>query len=397
MSHKDYIVIVAAKRTPMGAFQGQFKDTPSTALGSAAIHGALTQANVPANNISGVLMGCVLPAGLGQAPARQAAIGAGLPTSTPCTTISKVCGSGMEAVILAHDSLLCHSADILVAGGMENMTRAPYLLDKARSGYRMGHGQLIDHMFCDGLEDAYNHGKLMGQFAEDTAAHYKFTRQMQDTYAIESTRRALQAIADDCFQGEITPVTVHQGKEDITIAVDEPPLKVNIDRIPMLRAAFKDGGTVTAANASSIADGASALVLMRESYANDHGYTIHARIIGHARHAQEPAWFTTAPISAIEKLVTKVGWHLDEVDLFEVNEAFAVVAMVTAQKLNIPHDRMNIYGGACALGHPIGASGARIITTLLSAMTHKNVARGIASICIGGGEATAIALERVTG
>ena len=382
----DPIVIVAAKRTPMGGFQGALKDRSAPDLGRAAIAEALAQSGVEPGDIDEVLMGCVLPAGVGQAPARQAALGAGLPESVPATTISKVCGSGMKATMLAHDLIAAGSAGIVVAGGMESMSNAPYLLDKARGGYRLGHGRTLDHMFVDGLEDAYDKGRLMGSFAEDTAQHYQFTRDMQDGFALESLSRAKSAIAEGRFRSEIVPID--------TLANDEQPGKARPEKIPTLKPAFRENGTVTAANASSISDGAAALVLMRRSEANRRGLTPLATITGHATHAQAPNLFATAPIGALKKLSERTGWALKDVDLFEINEAFAVVAMAAMRDLDLPHDKVNVHGGACALGHPIGASGARVIVTLLAALERYDLKRGMASLCIGGGEATAIALER---
>ena len=338
-------------------------------------------------------MGCVLPAGLGQAPARQASMGAGIPTSVGCTTINKMCGSGMKAVMQAHDALVAGSAGIVVAGGMENMTSAPYLLPKMRGGMRLGHGEVLDHMFFDGLEDAFQRGRLMGTFAEDCARKYAFTREAQDNYAIESLMRAQKAITGGHFKAEIAPVAIPGSKDGKVIDTDEQPLKAKLDKIPTLRPAFAKDGSVTAANSSSISDGAAALVLTTGSRATEMGLAPLARILAHSTHAQEPGWFTTAPVSAIDKLLKKVGWTVDDVDLFEVNEAFAVVAMAAMHDLKIPHEKLNIRGGACALGHPVGASGARIIVTLVHALRDLGLKRGVASLCIGGGEATAVALE----
>ncbi|MGU3466307.1 acetyl-CoA C-acyltransferase [Methylobacterium sp. C33D] len=384
----DSIVIASAARTPMGAFQGELKALSATELGAAAIRAALGRAGLDDGGVSEVVMGCVLPAGLGQAPARQAALGAGLSEATPCATLNKVCGSGMKAVMLGHDMIAAGSADVVVAGGMESMSNAPYLLDKARGGHRLGHGRVLDHMFLDGLEDAYDRGRLMGTFAEDTAQHYQFTREAQDSYALESLARAKRAADTGAFDDE----TVAVGAD---IRSDEGPRKARPDKIPTLKPAFRPDGTVTAANASSISDGAAALVLMRMSAAERAGHTPLAVIRGHASHAAAPAWFSTAPIGAIGKLAEKVGWTMGDVDLFEINEAFAVVAMAAMRDLDLPHDKVNIHGGACALGHPIGASGARIIVTLLSALARTGGKRGIASLCIGGGEATALAVERI--
>jgi len=385
MSSHDPIVIAGAARTPMGAFQGALKGVGATELGAAAVREAVTRAGVAADAVDEVIMGCVLPAGLGQAPARQAALGAGLPQSAPCSTLNKVCGSGMKTTMLAHDIITAGSADIVVAGGMESMTNAPYLLDKARGGYRIGHGKLYDHMFLDGLEDAYDKGRAMGTFAEDTAQHYQFTREAQDEYALTSLQRSLKAIADGAFRSEIIPVA---GVND-----DEQPSKAKPEKIPLLKPAFREGGTVTAANSSSISDGGAALVITRLSTAEKKGMTPLAKILGHSSHAQEPAWFTTAPVFAMRKLLERLGWKSSDVDLYEINEAFAVVAMAAMRELDLPHDKVNVNGGACALGHPIGCSGARIIVTLLSALKARGEKRGMASLCIGGGEATALAVE----
>ncbi len=389
----DPVVIVSAARTPMGGFQGDFKGLTAPQLGAAAIRAAVERAGVADNGVEEVLFGCVLSAGLGQAPARQAALGAGLDKGTRCTTLNKMCGSGMEATILGHDRLLAGSADVVVAGGMESMSNAPYLLDRARSGYRMGHGRVLDHMFLDGLEDAYDRGRLMGTFAEDCAQSHGFTREAQDAFAVASLTRAQQAIKDGSFSAEIVPVQVTVGKEQRLINEDEQPPKANLAKIPTLKPAFREGGTVTAANSSSISDGAAALVLMRRSEAQKRGLKPLAVIHGHAAFADEPGLFPTAPVGAIKRLMSKTGWDLGTVDLFEINEAFAVVSLVTMSALDIPHSKVNIYGGACALGHPIGASGARILVTLLSALRQQKATRGVAAICIGGGEATAIAVE----
>ncbi|MFW9078483.1 acetyl-CoA C-acyltransferase [Pseudomonas sp. P2757] len=394
ISH-DPIVIVSAVRTPMGGFQGELKSLTAPQLGAAAIKAAVERAGVSSDAVDEVLFGCVLPAGLGQAPARQAALGAGLDKSTRCTTLNKMCGSGMEATILAHDMLLAGSADVVIAGGMESMSNAPYLLDRARSGYRMGHGKVLDSMFLDGLEDAYDKGRLMGTFAEECADSNEFSREAQDAFAIASTTRAQQAIKDGSFKDEIVPLSVTVGKEQVLISNDEQPPKAKLDKVGSLKPAFRDGGTVTAANSSSISDGAAALVLMRQSQAQKLGLKALAVIHGHAAFADTPGLFPVAPIGAINKLVKKTGWSLAEVDLFEVNEAFAVVAMAAMRHLDIPHEKLNVHGGACALGHPIGASGARILVTLLSALRQKGLKRGIAAICIGGGEATAMAVECV--
>lgn len=392
-TQNDPIVIVSAVRTPMGGFQGELKSLTAPQLGAAAIRAAVERAGVANDAVEEVLFGCVLPAGLGQAPARQAALGAGLDKSIRCTTLNKMCGSGMEAAILAHDMLLAGSAEVVVAGGMESMSNAPYLLDRARSGYRMGHGSVIDHMFLDGLEDAYDKGRLMGTFAEDCAQKHGFTREAQDAFAIASTTRAQQAIADGSFNAEIVPLQVTVGKEQKTISHDEQPPKAKLDKIASLKPAFRDGGTVTAANSSSISDGAAALLLMRRSEAQKRGLQPLAVIHGHAAFADTPGLFPVAPVGAIQKLLKKTGWNIDDVELFEINEAFAVVSLVTMSKLEIPHDKVNVHGGACALGHPIGASGARILVTLLSALRQKGLKRGVAAICIGGGEATAMAVE----
>ncbi|WP_350569791.1 acetyl-CoA C-acyltransferase [Pseudomonas sp. H26/SER47-MNA-CIBAN-0231] len=391
----DPIVIVSAVRTPMGGFQGELKSLTAPQLGAAAIKAAVERAGVASDAVDEVLFGCVLPAGLGQAPARQAALGAGLDKSTRCTTVNKMCGSGMQTTILAHDMLLAGSADVVIAGGMESMSNSPYLLDRARAGYRMGHGRVLDSMFLDGLEDAYDKGRLMGTFAEDCAEANGFSREAQDAFAIASTTRAQQAIKDGSFKDEIVPLTVTVGKEQVVISNDEQPPKAKLDKVASLKPAFREGGTVTAANSSSISDGAAALVLMRQSHAQQLGLKPLAVIHGHAAFADTPGLFPTAPIGAIKKLVKKTGWALDQVDLFEVNEAFAVVGMAAMTHLEISHDKLNVHGGACALGHPIGASGARILVTLLAALRQKQLKRGIAAICIGGGEATAMAVECV--
>ncbi|WP_321931724.1 acetyl-CoA C-acyltransferase [Paraburkholderia guartelaensis] len=395
MTTYDPIVIVGAARTPMGGFQGDLAAVSASELGAVSIRAALERAGVPAEQIDEIIFGCVLPAGQGQAPARQAALKAGLPFSTGATTINKMCGSGMKAAMLAHDLLLAGAANVMVAGGMESMTQAPYLLPKARGGYRMGHGQVLDHMFLDGLEDAYDKGRLMGTFAEDCAEAFQFTREAQDAFAIASLKRAQHAIADGSFKGEIAPVTVRAGKTETLAAVDEQPGKAKLDKIATLKPAFREGGTVTAANSSSISDGAAALVLMRRSEAERRGLMPKAVIVGHATHADKPSLFPTAPIGAMRKLSEKTGWNLRDVDLYEINEAFAVVAMAAMRELDLPHDKVNVNGGACALGHPIGASGARILVTLIHALNARGLKRGIASLCIGGGEATAIAIEAV--
>ena len=383
----DPVVIASVARTPIGSFQGGLKDRSAVELGGIAIKAALERAGLSPDRIDEALMGCVLPAGLGQAPARQAAHAAGLPRSVPCSTVNKVCGSGMKTAMLAHDMLLAGAADIVVAGGMESMTNAPYLLEKARGGYRLGHGRILDHMFLDGLEDAYDKGRSMGTFAEDTAQSYQFTREAQDAYALESLDRALRAIRGGDFNEEIVAVG--------EISIDEQPGRSRPEKIPQLKPAFREGGTVTAATSSSISDGAAAIVMTRMSVAEANHMTPLAIVRGHASHAQEPAWFTTAPISAIRKLVEKVGWSIGEVDLFEINEAFAVVAMAAMRDLDIPRDKLNVNGGACALGHPIGCSGARIVVTLLSALRKAGQRRGVASLCIGGGEAAALAVELI--
>ncbi len=389
----DPIVIVGSARTPMGGFQGDLADVEAPELGAAAIRAALERAGLAPAEVEEVVFGCVLPAGLGQAPARQAALKAGLPLDAGATTVNKMCGSGMKAAMFAHDLIAAGSAGIAVAGGMESMTNAPYLLDRARGGYRLGHGRVIDHMFFDGLEDAYDKGRLMGTFAEDCAEAYQFTRESQDAYAIASLTRAQAAITSGRFASEIVPVTVKAGKTEKLISIDEQPGKARIDKIPQLKPAFRAGGTVTAANSSSISDGAAALVLMRASQAEKRGLTPIARIVGHATQAQEPSKFATAPIGSIRKLMDKTGWTLGSVDLYEINEAFAVVAMAAMRDLDLAHDRVNVNGGACALGHPIGASGARIVVTLLAALADRGMKRGVASLCIGGGEATALGVE----
>ncbi len=391
----DDIVVIGAKRTPIGGFQGALKDVPAPALGGVAIEAALADAKLPAEAVDEVLMGCVLPAGLGQAPARQAALAAGIPDSAGATTINKMGGSGMKAAMLAHDLIRAGSAKVVVAGGFESMSNAPYLLDRARAGYRMGHGRVIDHMFLDGLEDAYDKGRLMGSFAEDTARHYQFTREAQDAFAVESLARARRANEVSDFARETAPVTVKGRTGDSVVARDEQPFSADPAKIPGLKPAFRDGGTVTAANSSSISDGAAALVLTSLGEAEARGLAPRARFAGHATHSQAPAWFTTAPIGAIGKLLDKIGWRAADVELYEINEAFAVVTLAAMRDLDLPHDKVNVNGGACALGHPIGCSGARIMVTLLAAMEARDARRGIAALCIGGGEATAIALERM--
>ena len=394
--HEDPIVIVGAARTPMGGFQGSLSDMTAPELGGAAIKAAVERARCKPEDIEDVVMGLCLFAGLKQAPARQAAHNAGLPWSTGCTTLSKMCGSAMKAMMLAHDNILAGSHDVMVAGGMESMTNAPYILPKARKGYRLGHGdQVKDHMFIDGLEDAYDEGRLMGTFAEDTAQHYQFTREQQDDFAIESLNRAKKAIEDGTFKSEIEAVTFSTRKGDVTVDSDEQPYNANIYKIPTLKPAFRKGGTVTPATSSSISDGGAALVLMKRSEVEKRGRTPLAVIRAHATHANEPAWFTTAPVGSIEKVLSKAGWEKDDVDLFEINEAFAVVTMAAMRELDIPHDKVNVHGGACALGHPVGASGARIIVTLMNALQKYDLKKGVASLCIGGGEATAVAIERL--
>ena len=389
----DPIVIVGAARTPMGGFLGDFKDVSAATLGARAIAAALERAGLKGEDADEVVMGCVLPAGQGQAPARQASIAAGLPLGVGATTINKMCGSGMKAAMFAHDLLVAGSADVVVAGGMESMSNAPYLLERARSGYRMGHGRIADSMFLDGLEDAYDKGRLMGTFAEDCARDYQFTREAQDAYALTSLERANRAIREGDFEAEIVPVAVKAGKTETIVRTDEQPPKARPEKIPTLKPAFREGGTVTAANSSSISDGAAALILTRASIADRRGLKPLARVVAHATHAAEPSKFPTAPIGAMRKLFDKTGWRPGEVDLYEINEAFGVVAMAAMRDLDLPHDRVNVNGGACALGHPIGASGARILVTLLAALKARGGKRGVASLCIGGGEATAFAVE----
>ncbi len=395
----DPIVIVGAARTPMGAFQGDFSSKAAHDLGAVAIAAAVERSGVDAKLVEHVYFGNCLMAGQGQAPARQAAIKGGLPMSTGAVTMSKMCGSAMQAAIFAHDVLKAGSADVIVAGGMESMTNAPYLIPKARGGYRIGHGMMFDHMMLDGLEDAYSKdeksggGRSMGTFAEECASQYAFSREAQDAFAIESVKRAQAAANEGHFKWEIAPVTVSGRAGDVVIDKDEGPLKAKLDKITALRPAFKKDGTITAASSSSINDGAAALVMMRESTAKQLGLTVIAKIVGHATHAQAPNTFTTAPVGALQKLYAKVGWSTKDVDLFEINEAFAVVPMAAMHDLDIPHSKVNIHGGACALGHPIGASGARIIVTLLGALKKTGGKRGVAALCIGGGEATAVALE----
>ncbi|MGE0858398.1 MAG: acetyl-CoA C-acyltransferase [Gammaproteobacteria bacterium] len=388
-------VIAGLARTPMGGMQGELSEVKATTLGAVAIQGALNRAGLAPEAVEETIMGCVLPAGLGQAPARQASIGAGIPLDVPCTTVNKMCGSGMKAIMLGHDAIAAGSAGVIVAGGMESMTNAPYLLPKGRGGLRLGHGEVLDHMFFDGLEDAFQRGRLMGTFAEDCARKYNFSREAQDAYAIESLKRAQNAIAKGLFKKEIEPVKIAGRKGDTVIDTDEQPGRAQLDKIPHLKPAFAKDGTVTAANSSSISDGAAAVVLFGESRAAQLGVKPEARILGHASHAQEPGWFTTAPVFAIKKLMQRVGWTVDDVDLFEVNEAFAVVAMAAMHDVGIPHAKLNVRGGACALGHPVGASGARIVVTLVNALRDMGGKRGIASLCIGGGEATALAIELI--
>jgi acetyl-CoA C-acetyltransferase len=389
----DPIVIVGAARTPMGGFQGDFATLAASDLGAVAIKSAVERAGLKPGDVDKVIFGCVLPAGQGQAPARQAALRAGLPPSVGCTTVNKMCGSAMEATMLAHDALVAGSADVIVAGGMESMTNAPYLMPKARAGYRMGHQQVLDHMFLDGLEDAYDKGRLMGTFAEDCAAKYEFTREEQDEFALRSLARALAANNDGTFAWETAPVTVPGRKGEVVIAKDEQPAKASPDKIPHLKPAFRKEGTVTAANSSSISDGAAALVLMRRSTAEARGLQPLAVIVAHVTHAAEPAQFPTAPVGAIAKLYRDTGWASKDVDLFEINEAFAVVTMAAMREHGLPADKVNVHGGATALGHPIGASGARILVTLIGALRKHGGKRGVASLCIGGGEATAMAIE----
>ncbi|AXE32956.1 acetyl-CoA C-acyltransferase [Chromobacterium phragmitis] len=389
------IVIVGMARTAMGGFQGALAGLTASQLGAAAIRAAVERAGVAAGDVDEVIMGCVLPAGQGQAPARQAALGGGLPQATPCTTINKMCGSGMKAIMMAHDQLLAGNGDVLLAGGMESMSNAPYLMTKARGGLRLGHGEIKDHMFLDGLEDAYQKGTLMGVFAEQCAEKYGFSRQDQDEFAIASLTRAQRAIQGGLFKDEIAAVTVPGRGGDTVVDTDEQPLKANLDKIPTLKPAFKKDGTVTPANSSSISDGAAALVLMTAAEAAKRGLKPIARVVGHSSYAHEPGWFTTAPVHAIEKLLAKTGWKAGEVDLYEINEAFAVVTMAAMHDLKLPHDKVNVHGGACALGHPIGASGARIVISLLSALKQRGGKRGVASLCIGGGEATALAVELI--
>ena len=393
MNNKDSIVIVGMARTPMGGFQGVLKDVTAPILGSFAIRAALERSGVKAEDIDEVLMGCVLTAGMGQAPARQASIRAGIPDAAGCTTVNKMCGSGMKTTMLAHDSLLAGTNEVMVAGGLESMSNAPYILQKARSGQRLGHGQMIDHMFLDGLEDAFDKGTLMGVFAERTAQKYGFSREAQDEFAIRSLTRAKTAIEDGSFKSEVTPVTFKNRKGETVVEQDEQPLTADLDKIPKLRPAFEKDGTVTAANSSSISDGAAALILMRESTAEKRRLKPLARFLGHSSFAQAPEWFTTAPVGAINNVLESVGWKANDVDLFEINEAFAVVTMAAMKDLDLPVEKVNIHGGACALGHPVGASGTRILVTLISALKKYGKNYGVAALCIGGGEATAMAVE----
>ena len=386
------VVIAGAARTPMGGFQGALRDVTAADLGGSAIAAAMADAGT--QTVDEVLMGCVLPAGQGQAPARQAGFAAGLGEDVPATTLNKMCGSGMKAAMMAFDQIALGHAGIMVAGGMESMTNAPYMLPKMRGGARLGHGQVVDHMFLDGLEDAYDKGHLMGTFAEDCAEAFQFTREIQDAYALTSLARAQSAIASGAFEGEVSPVVLKSRKGDVTVAVDEQPGTARPEKIPHLKPAFRDGGTVTAANSSSISDGAAALILASEDCAQERDLSVRARIVGHASHAQAPGLFTTAPVPAAQKLLDQIGWAKDDVDLWEVNEAFAVVPLAFMHEMGLDHDVVNVNGGACALGHPIGASGARIIVTLLNALEKRNLKRGVAAICIGGGEGTAIAIER---
>ena len=392
MPENDSIVVVAASRTPVGAFQGVFAGVTAVELGTAAIRGALQGSGLSAGDVQEVIMGCVLPAGLGQGPARQAALGAGIPSTVPATTVNKLCGSAMKAIMMAADSLRTGDIDVAVAGGLESMTNAPYLLLKARGGYRMGHGEILDHMFYDGLQSPFD-GKAMGCFADATSAKYGFTREMQDAFATESVKRSLHAVASGAFASEITPVTVKTRKGETVVDQDETPFKCDVSKIPGMRPAFTKDGTVTAASSSSISDGASALVLMRESAAKARNIKPLARLLAYASNSHDPEWFTTAPVGAIKKVLAKTGWQAADVDLYEINEAFAAVTMAAMHDCGLDHARVNVNGGACALGHPIGATGARITTTLLHAMQARSKRRGVASLCIGGGEATALALE----
>ncbi len=388
------VVLTGMARTPIGGFQGRLSPQSAPELGRSSIHAALDDSNILGSDVDEVLMGCVLPAGMGQAPARQAALAAGIPKSVGCTTVNKMCGSGMKTVMLGYDSIVAGTNAVVAAGGMESMSNAPYLLPKARQGLRMGHGQLMDHMFTDGLEDAYEKGALMGSFAEDCAQSYQFSRDEQDQFAIESLTRAQKATENGTFQREVTPVEVTTRKDQYVVSTDEQPETTNTEKIPFLRPAFRKDGTVTAANSSSISDGGASVILMSEAEAERRGTDVIANLVGHVTYAAEPNLFPTAPIGSIRKLLEKLNWSVDDVDLFEVNEAFAVVTMAAMRSLDIPHDRMNIHGGACALGHPVGASGARILITLIAAMEKYDLKRGVASLCIGGGEATAIGVTR---
>ncbi len=390
----DPVVILGARRTPIGAFQGVFANAKATDLGAAAVAAAVGDAGVDPGTVDEVVMGCVLPAGLGQAPARQAALGGGLPVGAACTTVNKMCGSGMKAIMQAYDGIVAGSTGVVVAGGLESMTNAPYLLPKARAGYRMGHQEVLDHMFTDGLQDVYE-GHMMGHFAENTAEKYGFTREEQDAFAIESVSRAQRAVTQGDFSNEVTPVTFSTRKGDVTVSEDETPGTVSIEKIPTLRAAFRKDGTVTAASSSSISDGAAAVVMTTASHAEQEGLDPVARVVGHSSFAHEPAWFTTAPVSALKRLHERLGWTPDDVDLYEINEAFAVVTMAAMKDVGIDHSKVNVNGGACALGHPVGATGARITTTLIYALKARGLKRGVASLCIGGGEATAIGIELI--
>ena len=395
-SNPDPVVIVAGARTPVGGFQGVFQSMTAPELGAAAIKSVIERTGIAPDEVSEVLMGCVLPAGQGQAPARQAARYGGLPDSVPCTTVNKMCGSGMKTVMMAYEALHARPNDVIIAGGLESMTNTPYILPKMRSGARLGHTQAYDHMFIDGLEDAYDKGRLMGTYAEDTATHYQFTREQQDAYAIESLRRAKTANEDGSFANEIAAVSVKSRKGVTEVARDEQPFTADPTKIPTLKPAFREGGTVTPANSSSISDGGAALMMMRASEAKRRNLQPLARIVAQSSHAQAPAWFTTAPIGAIKKVLDATGWRASDVGLYEINEAFAVVTMAAMRDLDLPHDKVNIHGGACALGHPVGASGTRIIVTLINAMAKRGETKGIASLCIGGGEATAVAIERLS-
>ncbi len=395
-SNPDPVVIVAGARTPVGGFQGVFQSMTAPELGAAAIKSVIERTGIAPDEVSEVLMGCVLPAGQGQAPARQAARYGGLPDSVPCTTVNKMCGSGMKTVMMAYEALHARPNDVIIAGGLESMTNTPYILPKMRSGARLGHTQAYDHMFIDGLEDAYDKGRLMGTYAEDTATHYQFTREQQDAYAIESLRRAKTANEDGSFANEIAAVSVKSRKGVTEVARDEQPFTADPAKIPTLKPAFREGGTVTPANSSSISDGGAALMMMRASEAKRRNLQPLARIVAQSSHAQAPAWFTTAPIGAIKKVLDATGWRASDVGLYEINEAFAVVTMAAMRDLDLPHDKVNIHGGACALGHPVGASGTRIIVTLINAMAKRGETKGIASLCIGGGEATAVAIERLS-